>query len=145
MPEMPVGQAREPFKATVTLNDAVKRLDGIENQTWWYRYGSPWGGPILSAFDICFMLYQGNPQVSILRSRRLRTSMDAGTDLVVYQPLFVDRTYLMKAQLVDKWQTEKTVFFVTEYVYEDDKGEVVAVMRAYSAHLIRALAPVGSA
>lgn len=140
---MVVGQSRKPFEARVTLEEAVKRLDDIQNQIWWYRYGSPWGGPILTAFDVCFMLYQGKPQLrtNILRSPRLRTSMDAGTDLAVYQPLFIDRTYLMKARLVDKWQTEKTVFFVTEYIYEDDKGMTVAMMRAYSAHLIRALAP----
>lgn len=142
LPEMKVGQARKPFEATVTLKDAVARLDDIQNQTWWYRHGSPWGGPVLTAFDICYMLYQGKPQLrtNILRSPRLRTSMDAGTDLLVHQPLFIDRTYLMKARLADKWQTSKTVFFVTEYVYEDDKGATVAVMRAYSAHLIRALA-----
>jgi hypothetical protein len=63
---------------------------------------------------------------------------------VVYEPLFIDRTYLMKARLADKWQTNRTVFFVTEYDYEDEKGARVAMMRAYSAHLIRALAPADS-
>ena len=146
LPEMIVGQSRKPFEAKLTLKDAVARLDAIQNQTWWYRYGSPWGGPVLTAFDVCFMLYQGKPQLrtNILRSPRLRTSMDAGTELVVYQPLFIDRTYLMKARLADKWQTDRTVFFVTEYDYEDDRGARVAMMRAYSAHLIRALAPADS-
>jgi len=143
LPELVVGQTRKPFEITVNLEDAVKSLDEIRDYMAWYRYGSPWGGPILSAFEICFALYQGKPQIrsNILRSPRLVTSMDAGTDLVVYEPLFADRTYLMKPQLVDKWQTEKTVFFTTEYVYEDEKGKTVALMRANSAHLIRALAP----
>ena len=147
LPEMKVGQSRTPFEAKVTLKDAVARLDAIQNFIWWYRYGSPWGMPILTAFDICYMLYQGKPQLrtNILRSPRLLTSMDAGTDMAVFEPLFIDRVYLMKARLAEKWQTDKTVFFVTEYAYEDDKGALVALMRAYSAHLIRALAPAGGA
>ncbi len=143
LPELVVGIARKPFTMNVALKDTVARMDELKQYTWWYRYASPWGPPILNAFEICFALYQGVPQhpSNPLRSPRLITSMDAGTDLIVYEPLFADRNYIMKARLVDKWQTEKTVFFVTHYDYEDEKGKLVAQMRANSAHLIRALAP----
>jgi hypothetical protein len=68
--------------------------------------------------------------------------MDAGTDMVFYAPLFADRTYVMKPRLCDKWQTDKTIFFTTEYIYEDkESAKPVAMMRTYSAHLIRDLLP----
>jgi hypothetical protein len=144
LPEMKVGTSREPFEARVALKDAVTRLDAIKDRTWWFRYASPWGEPILTPFEVCFMLYQGVPQspANPLRSPRLRISMDAGTDLVMYKPMFVGRTYIMKVRLVDKWQTEKSVFWVTEFSYENNKGEQTALMRAYTAHIIRNLAPV---
>ncbi|MDP2920100.1 MAG: hypothetical protein Q8O43_07785 [Dehalococcoidia bacterium] len=144
LPEMVVGQSRAPFEAIVKMKDFVPRLDAIKDYNWWYRYASPWGPPILTPHEVCYMLYQGRPQLrtNILRSSRLRTSMDAGTDLVMYSPLFVDHIYTMKARLVDKWQTARTVFFVTEYTYSDEKGKNIAMMRAYSAHLIRDLAPL---
>jgi len=143
LPELVVGTSRKPFVMNVALKDTVARMDELKQYNWWYRYASPWGPPILNAFEICFALYQGVPQhpSNPLRSPRLITSMDAGTDLIVYEPLFTGRNYVMKASLVDKWQTDKTVFFTTHYDYEDEYGKLVAQMRANSAHLIRALAP----
>jgi len=140
---MKVGNPRPPFEAIVNRQDAIERLDRIADSNWWYRIASPWGDPILTPFDIAYMLYQGLRETSggPTRSPRLRTPMDAGTDMVIYRPLFVDRTYVMKPFLCDKWQTPKSVFFCTEYSYEDESSKLVAVMRAYSAHLIRDLAP----
>lgn len=143
LPEMEVGSVRRSFEAIVRSQDAIERLDKISEFNWWYRVASPWGEPILTPFDIAYMLYQGLRTTSADSGRlpRLRTPMDAGTDMVVYHPLFVDRTYIMKPWLCDKWQTPKTVFFTTEYSYEDESGKLVAMMRTYSAHLIRDLAP----
>lgn len=143
LPELKVGMTRQPFEAVVTLAAAVKDLDVMRDYNWWHRYASPWGPPILNPYQVCHALYQGFPQspANPLRSPRLRTSMDAGTDLVVYAPFFADNRFTMKASLADKWQTERTVFFVTEYRYEDEAGKLLAVMQAVSAHLIRDLAP----
>ena len=142
LPEMKVGPARPPFEAIVTRQEAVDRLDRISDFNWWYRIASPWGDPILTPFEIAYMLYQGlRMPAETTRSSRLRTSMDAGTDMVVYHPLFVDRKYTVKSWLCDKWQTTRSVFFCTEYSYEDENGKLVAMMRSYSAHLIRDLAP----
>lgn len=143
LPEMKVGSPRSPFEAIVKRQDAIERLDRITDFNWWHRIASPWGDPILTPFDIAYMLYQGLREAPAgpARSPRLRTPMDAGTDMVVYRPLYVDHTYVMKPVLCDKWQTAKSVFFCTEYNYEDEKTELVAVMRSYSAHLISDLAP----
>jgi len=146
LPEMSIGSTRPPFEASVSLQEAIVTLDGIDDDNWWHRYASPWGDPILTPYETAHMLYQGlrKSPPGPTRSSRLRTPMDAGTDLVFYHPLFADRTYIMKPRLVDKWQTAKSVFFCTEYVYEDQNGDVPAVMRAYSVHLIRALEPAAS-
>ena len=138
LPEMKVGGASPPFEAIVSREDAINRLDGIGDYNWWYRIASPWGNPILTPFEVAYMLYQGLRKTSAgpTRSLRLRTPMDAGTDMVVYHPLFVDQTYIMKSRLCDKWQTPRSVFFCTEYSYQGKSGELVALMRTYSAHFI---------
>lgn len=143
LPEMTIGSPRTPFQAIVNRQDAIERLDRISDFNWWHRIASPWGDPILTPFDVAYMLYQGlrgTPSDSA-RSPRLRTPMDAGTDLVIYRPLFVDQRYTLKPFLCDKWQTPRSVFFCTEYSYEDENGELVAAMQAYSVHLIHDLAP----
>ncbi len=145
VPEMTVGHKSTPFQMTVRREDAVKRLDEINENNWWHRFASPWGGPVLTPFDIAFALYQGRTRDGLIgasRSSRLRTSMDAGTDLVVYQPMFLERPYVMTPTLCAKWQTNRTFFFDTEYTYDDvSTGKRVAIMRAHSAHLLRDLAP----
>ena len=148
LPEMRIGTSRLAFKAIVTMSEAIKRLDGFNDQNWWHRIASPWGDPILTVFELGYMPYQvySQPQQSQPnRPSRLRTPMDAGHDTVIYEPLFTDRTYLLHAWLCAKWQTERSVFFAIEYRFEDQSGKCVALMRAYSAHLIRDLGPPNDA
>ena len=69
--------------------------------------------------------------------------MDAGTDLVVYEPLFLDRNYVIDTRTADKWQTEQTAFTSTEYTFTDKKsGRLVAISRNYGARMIRNPEPV---
>jgi hypothetical protein len=68
--------------------------------------------------------------------------MDAGTDLLVYEPVFLDRTYVVRSKVCDKWQTEKNVFSITEYTYEDrETGRLVATVRTSGATPLRDLLP----
>lgn len=146
VPEMRVGSHRPTFEARVPREEAIKRLNELDNQNWWYRVASPWGDPIISPTEIGLTIYQGLRQhpPGEIRPSRLRTPMDAGMDLVTYQPLFTDRAYRVKSWLCEKWQTERSLFFCYEYSFADDSGNNVAVMRCYSAHLIQDLKPVSS-
>ena len=141
-PDIVVGSTRTPFEIVVRREDVMEK-----DQHWWYRVASPWGDPVLSPLDIASVFYHGrriNPAfVEPRSSAPVRRGMDAGTDLVVYEPLFLDRTYVINTKLCDKWQTEKTVFTSTEYTYQDkETGRLAAAVRTYGALLIRDVVPV---
>ena len=144
LPDIHIGLAREPFEVNVTTDEAVDQLDRAGNTNWWFRIASPWGDPILVPPIVRDMMYQGfilnepNP----IRSPHLRIPMDAGTDFVMYEPMFVGLKYVMKAHIFDKWQTERTVFFITEYALEDNQNRLMALFHTYSAHIIKDLAPL---
>ncbi len=138
-PEVVVGATREPFDIVVNPED-VKEKD----PNWWYRVASPWGGPILSPLDLASVFYHGrriNPAYVEPKVRGpVLAGMDAGTDLVVYEPVFLSRTYTIGTKAADKWQTEKTAFSSTEYTFTDKRtGRLAAVVRNYGARQLRDL------
>lgn len=139
-PEMVVGTARPSYEIIVHPENVMEK-----QENWWYRVASPWGDPVLSPFDIVAAFYHGrriNPaSVEGTASTRLVSGMDAGTDLMVHEPVFLNRTYIIRTEVADKWQTAQTVFFSNQSTYEDkETGRLVATMRRYSAHIIRDLA-----
>ncbi|MDD5288560.1 MAG: hypothetical protein PHY28_05555 [Dehalococcoidales bacterium] len=144
LPEIKIGLSREPFEAHLPLSEAITELDRDGNTNWWFRVASPWGSPIILPSIIRDMMYQGFilNQPNPIRSPRFRIPMDTGTDFVMYEPMFIDHKYIMKASIYDKWQTERTVFYTTEYRYEDAQKRLVALMHIYSAHIIKDLAPL---
>lgn len=145
VPEFKVGTVSPPLKVIVHREDAIKNLDKISDYNWWYRIASPWGDPILTPYETAYMLYQKLKTslfIGAATSPRFHTPMDAGKDMVFFQPLFLERTYTMKAKLIDKWQSGKTVFWCHEYSYEDENGKLVALMHANSAHMIKDLKPL---
>jgi hypothetical protein len=121
----------------------VSNLFPIENdQNWWYSIASPWGNPVLSPRDIASVFYHGrriNPAfVETGGNEPVRPGMDAGTDMVVYEPAFLDRVYAIDTRVADKWQTEKTAFTSTEYSLTDKiTGRLVAVVRKYGALILK--------
>ena len=139
-----VGATRKPFEIVVRAEDVMER-----DQHWWYRVASPFGDPLWSPLDIASIFYHGrriNPAfVEPEGDAPVRAAMDAGTDLVVREPVFLDRTYIIDTRVADKWQTEKTAFMSLEYTFTDKKtGRLVAVSRNYSAFMHRKHAPVAA-
>jgi hypothetical protein len=136
-PETVVGVTREPFELIINQQDVMEK-----DQNWWYHYASPWGDPIFSPLDFASVFYHGrriNPAfVEPKGPTQVRAGMDAGTDIVVYEPAFLGHTYIINTKVADKWQTEKTTFVSTEYSFTDKKtGKLVAVSRNYGARVIR--------
>lgn len=141
-PEVVIGMTRDPFEIIVHREDVMEK-----DQQWWYHIASPFGDPILSPLDIASVFYHGrriNPAfVETKGPARVSAGMDAGTDLVVYEPLFLDRNYLIDTRTADKWQTEKTAFSSTEYAFTDkESGRLVAISRNYGARMIGNSVPV---
>jgi hypothetical protein len=139
-----VGATRKPFEMSVRPDDVMER-----DQHLWYRVASPFGGPVLSPYDIAAVFYHGrriNPAfVEPEGDAPVRPVMDAGTDLVVYEPVFLDRSYIIDTRVADKWQTEKTAFMSLEYSFRDkDSGRLAAVTRNYSAFVVRKPVPVAA-
>jgi hypothetical protein len=143
-PETIVGATRKPFEIVVRNEHIIER-----DQHWWYRVASPFGGPILSPLDIASVFYHGrriNPAfVEPEGDAPVRAAMDAGTDLVVREPLFLDRTYIIDTRLADKWQTAKTAFMSLEYTFTDKTtGRLVAISRNYSAFMVKKPVPLAA-
>ncbi|HJN51709.1 MAG: hypothetical protein QGI68_15145 [Pseudomonadales bacterium] len=141
-PDVVIGTTRDPFEIIVRREDVMEK-----DQQWWYHIASPFGDPILSPLDIASVFYHGrriNPAfVEPKGPVQVSAGMDAGTDLVVYEPLFLDRNYVIETRTADKWQTKKTVFTSTEYAFTDKKsGRLVAISRNYGARMIGNPVPV---
>lgn len=143
-PEVIVGATRKPFEMIVRHEHIIER-----DQHWWYRVASPFGGPILSPLDIASVFYHGrriNPAfVEPEGDVPVRAAMDAGTDLVVREPVFLDRTYIIDTRVADKWQTAKTAFTSLEYTFTDKStGRLVAISRNYSAFMVKKPVPLAA-
>ena len=143
-PDVIVGATRKPFEIIVRAADVMER-----DPHWWYRVASPFGDPLWSPLDIASVFYHGrriNPAfVEPEGDAPVRAAMDAGTDLVVREPVFLDRTYIIDTKVADKWQTGKTAFMSLEYTFTDKKtGQLVAISRNYSAFMHRKLVPVAA-
>jgi len=143
-PDVVVGATRKPFEIVVHRDEVIER-----DQHLWYRVASPFGDPVWSPLDIASIFYHGrrvNPAyVEPEGDAPVRAAMDAGTDLVVREPVFLDRTYIIDTRVADKWQTEKTAFMSLEYTFTDKKtGRLVAISRNYSAYMHRRPMPVAA-
>jgi hypothetical protein len=144
LPNMHVGDTLSPFDCLMTREDILARHDRLEDRNWWYSVASPWGAPILPPDDLGVMVLQRprQPQAEGETQRTTgRTPMYAGFDLVVYGPLFTDRTYRFHPRLVEKGRSERSVFFSYEYGIDDESGQRVAVARAKTRHFISTLIP----
>ncbi len=143
-PDVVVGASHTPFELVVHPENVMER-----DQHAWYRIASPFGGPLLSPLDIASVFYHGRRLRPVSADSSVggpvRASMDAGTDLAVYEPVFLDRAYVIGAKVVAKWQTAKTAFSSTEYTFTDkETGSLVAVSRNYSAYMIPKVAPIAA-
>jgi len=143
-PDVVIGATRKPFEIVVHRDDVIER-----DPHWWYRVASPFGDPVWSPLDIASIFYHGrriNPAfVEPEGDAPVRAAMDAGTDLVVCEPVFLDRTYIIETKVADKWQTEKTAFMSLEYSFIDKKtGRLVAISRNYTAFMHRRPKPVAA-
>jgi hypothetical protein len=143
-PDVIVGATRKPFEIVVRPEDVMER-----DQNWWYRIASPFGEPVWSPLDIASIFYHGrriNPTfVEPEGDAPVRAVMDAGTDLIVLEPVFLKRTYVIDTRVADKWQTEKTAFMSLEYTFTDkETGRLVAISRNYSAFMHRNSTPIAA-
>lgn len=143
-PEVAVGATRKPFEMVVHREHIIER-----DPHWWYRVASPFGDPVLSPLDIASVFYHGrriNPAfVEPEGDAPVRAAMDAGTDLVVREPVFLGRTYIIDTRVADKWQTAKTAFMSLEYTFTDKMtGRLVAISRNYSAFMVRKPVPLAA-
>jgi hypothetical protein len=144
-PAVAVGAS--PGEPVEVVLDADKIME--RDQNWWFHVASPFGGPVLSPLDIA----SGYRHAGRLRpigagyaiDGQARASMDAGTDIVVYEPVFLGRPYLIGVKTADKWQTARTAFSSAEYAWTDKQtGRLVAASRNYTAFMLRAAAPAST-
>jgi len=143
-PDVIVGATRKPFEIVVRREHIIE-----SDPHWWYQVASPFGDPVLSPRDIASVFYHGrriNPAfVEPEGDAPVRAAMDAGTDLVVHAPVFLDRTYIIDTRVADKWQTGKTAFMSLEYGFTDKQtGQLVAISRNYTAFMHRKPEPVAA-
>ena len=139
MPYLHVGDTQPPFECRPSEDPrswVVSRLDMIDDRNLWYRVASPWGAPILTPVRISELTRQyAGPLIQLTRLK-MRTIMDAGFDVVVYSPVFIDGTYRVQSWLCDKGQSERSVFWTIGSSIDDSDGRRVAMVRLKSRRLI---------
>jgi len=141
LPEMQVGTVELDCKACFSEDDITLYREFLcSESTWWHSIASPWGKPILSPGQLTVKLWELITDL-VKRTPRLRTVMDAGTDIVVYGPMFIGQMYRIRIRIIDKWQTKNTVFWTDEYTIDDDSGKRLALLHWPQAHFIRDLKP----
>lgn len=142
LPEMQVDTKELACEFCFSKDDQTLYREFLgEESTWWHSVASPWGRPILSPGQITVKLWELITDL-VKRTPRLRTFMDASTDIVVYEPMFIGQKYNMQTWITDKWQTKNAVFWTNEYTIDDESGKRVALLHWSIAHLIRDLKPL---
>ncbi|MBN1643327.1 MAG: hypothetical protein JW856_00685 [Dehalococcoidales bacterium] len=148
IPEIKVGGPLRSYQVSYDVEEITERFDRSNSSSgynWWHRIASPWGRPIASGLEIAAIGYKDTEFVRATfkppGTSRFRTPIDAGHDIVIYRPMFVGQVYNVNHRICHKWQTESTLFFVDEYKVDDLDRNNIAVMRAYTAHLIKDLQP----
>ncbi len=123
------GDLLGPVAVRYAADDHAGRMETITERLDWYTGNSPWGGPILSPSAMVSALYA--KPIALLRPT-IGTSVGLFGAIElrnVNGPVFVDREYTVKGQILSRGQSPKTEYFWYETYMDDDSGSRIAEMR----------------
>ena len=129
LPGVEIGLTFEQEGFVTHEPDIQPLLASAGDETPWYADSSPWGRGVVPPERLHGFALQ------ITRSRTLPVSgvrnpgMWAQHDLVLRQPLFLDKTYVMTERVADKGRSGRTAFLTYEFEVLDASGTQLAIGR----------------
>ncbi len=126
LPGEPIGTIYPPRSVTVSPDDSANRRAAARDDLAWYTQRSPWGGPIVPVFMLLLQAAQSGRGPA---SARIRAGMNAVFQLCNAGPVFCDRPYEIRTELVEKGFSGRTAFRTTELTVTDADGNQPAILR----------------